>query len=70
MLKNITIAFLLFFVINLLAQQIDNKPVQNDYNINFNAYSLNSGIYFYTIQANSTDGMHSFTATKKMILMR
>ena len=40
------------------------------YDINFNAYSLNSGIYFYSIQANSTDGMHSFSVTKKMILMK
>jgi hypothetical protein len=40
------------------------------YDINFNAYSLNSGIYFYTIRANSTDGIHSFTYTKKMMLIK
>ena len=40
------------------------------YDINFNAYSLNSGIYFYSIRANSTDGQHSFTATKKMLLIK
>jgi Secretion system C-terminal sorting domain len=40
------------------------------YDINFNAYSLNSGIYFYTIRANSTDRVHSFTYTKKMMLMK
>jgi Secretion system C-terminal sorting domain len=40
------------------------------YDINFNAYSLNSGIYFYSIRANSTDGKHSFSFTKKMILMK
>ena len=40
------------------------------YDINFNAYSLISGIYFYSIRANSTDGKHSFSFTKKMILMK
>jgi hypothetical protein len=40
------------------------------YDINFNAYTLKSGIYFYTIRTNSTDGKHSFTSTKKMILMK
>jgi endonuclease I len=54
-------------VINELSSGL--KP-EGTYDINFNAYSLNSGIYFYTIQANSSDGLHSFTATKKMILMK
>jgi hypothetical protein len=40
------------------------------YDINFNAYSMNSGIYFYSIRVNSTDGKHSFTSTKKMIYMK
>jgi hypothetical protein len=40
------------------------------YDINFNAWSLNSGIYFYTIRAISADGQHSYTSTKKMILMK
>jgi hypothetical protein len=40
------------------------------YDINFNAYSLKSGIYYYTLRATSTDGKHNFTATKKMIFMK
>jgi hypothetical protein len=40
------------------------------YDVNFNAWSLDSGIYFYTISANSTDGKHSFSSTKKMIFMK
>jgi hypothetical protein len=40
------------------------------YDINFNANALNSGIYFYSIRANSTDGQHNFTATKKMIFLK
>ena len=45
------------------------KPA-GTYDINFNAYSLKSGIYYYTLHANSTDGKHNFTATKKMIYMK
>ncbi len=41
----------------------ENKPAGN-YEINFNASSLTSGIYFYTIQAGS------FTDTKKMTLLK
>ena len=40
------------------------------YDINFNAYNLNSGIYYYTIHATSIDGTHSFSSTKKMILVK
>jgi hypothetical protein len=40
------------------------------YDINFNAYSIDSGIYFYSIRVNSADGKHSFTSTKKMIFMK
>ena len=40
------------------------------YDINFNAYTWNSGIYFYSLRANSTDGKFSFTSSKKMILMK
>ena len=40
------------------------------YDVNCNASALNSGIYFYSIRANSTDGQHNFTATKKMIFMK
>jgi len=37
--------------------------------IDFNASGLNSGVYFYTIEASGVDGS-KFTATKKMILMK
>ena len=35
----------------------------------FNASDLNSGVYFYTIEANGVDGKN-FTSTKKMILTK
>ena len=40
------------------------------YRLSFNASGLSSGIYFYTIQANSIDGKQNFKNTKKMILMK
>jgi endonuclease I len=62
-------------VYNSLGQVVINElssglKSAGTYDINFNAYSLTSGIYYYTIQANSTNGNHSFTSTKKMILMK
>jgi len=39
------------------------------YNINFNATGLSSGIYYYTIKANSSDGKQNFMTTKKMVLL-
>jgi hypothetical protein len=60
-------------VYNMLGQQIA-KVVNNDltagnHNVNFNASSLSSGLYFYTLEANGTDGS-KYTSTKKMILMK
>jgi hypothetical protein len=40
------------------------------YEVIFEAKSLSSGIYFYTIQALSKEGNLNFTSTKKMLLMK
>jgi hypothetical protein len=40
-----------------------------NHNINFNASGLNSGVYFYTIEAKGIDG-NTFMNTKKMILTK
>ncbi|MBV6444332.1 MAG: hypothetical protein IFNCLDLE_00593 [Ignavibacteriaceae bacterium] len=58
---------------NALGQEVktilgDNYAMGN-YKIDFNASGLNSGVYFYTIEASGVDGS-KFTATKKMILMK
>ncbi|MBK7266789.1 MAG: T9SS type A sorting domain-containing protein [Ignavibacteriales bacterium] len=52
-------------VMNLLS---DNYAAGN-YNISVNAAGLNSGVYFYTLEANGVDGS-KFSSTKKMILMK
>ena len=38
---------------------------QGAHEVTFNASGLSSGIYFYTINANSIDGKSSFTSTRK-----
>ncbi|MDR3667678.1 MAG: pectinesterase family protein [Ignavibacteriaceae bacterium] len=40
------------------------------YEVSFDASSLSSGIYFYSITASSKDGIHNFTNTKKMMLLK
>jgi hypothetical protein len=41
-----------------------------NHDINFNAPSLPSGVYFYTIQTNLINGKQYFTSTKKMMLLK
>lgn len=48
---------------------VNNSFVAGQYKIDFNAAGLNSGIYFYTLDASGIDGS-KFTTTKKMILMK
>ncbi len=47
-----------------VATLINQNKAEGNYAINFNASNLSSGIYYYTITAGS------FSATKKMILMK
>lgn len=55
-------------VFNLLGQQVatlvNTQQATGAYEVNFDASSLASGIYFYTLEVNN------FKATKKMILMK
>lgn len=38
--------------------------------LSFSSSSLSSGIYFYSVFANSTDGKHNYSNTKKMIFLK
>jgi peptidoglycan/xylan/chitin deacetylase (PgdA/CDA1 family) len=40
------------------------------YEVSFNSSGLSSGVYFYSIMANSNDGKQSFRETRKMVLMK
>jgi len=41
-----------------------------NYEVNFNASGLSSGVYFYTLHGTSIDGKQNFLNTKKMIVMK
>jgi hypothetical protein len=61
-------------IYNSLGQMIE-LPVSDIqqsgiHEINFNGAKLSSGIYFYTLQANSTDGNHNYNTTMKMLLIK
>ena len=58
---------------NTLGEKVD-ELTNRDYSIgsheiNFDASKLSNGVYYYTINASGFDG-NSFTATKKMVLMK
>lgn len=48
----------------MVTELVNENQAAGIYNISFNASSLSSGVYFYTLVSNS------FTATKKMILVK
>ncbi len=60
-------------VFNLLGEKvvqiIDANLTAGTHNINFNAENLQSGVYFYKLQANGIDGSN-FSSVKKMILTK
>lgn len=60
-------------VYNLLGESITTLINENysagSHSINFNAVNLNSGIYFYKLEAAGVDGQN-YVATKKMILTK
>ena len=61
-------------VYNLLGEQVDVIFEQvkevGYHNVSWNASSLASGVYFYTIEAKSIDGLKNFSSVKKMMLVK
>jgi hypothetical protein len=61
-------------VFNALGQSV--KELKNEmesagsYEVNFVSQGLSSGVYFYSVTANSLDWKQSFRETRKMILMK
>jgi len=47
-----------------VATLINGEKLAGNYEVNFDASKLASGLYFYTLQAGN------FTSTKKMMLMK
>src|SRR5690606_22872506 len=60
-------------IFDVLGQEVNtlvngNLPA-GVHSYNFNASTLNSGVYFYTIEAKGIDGSN-FTSTRKMMLTK
>jgi len=53
-----------------VATLVDEVQAASSYRVDWNARGMSSGMYFYRILARSQDGSGSFSATKKLILMR
>lgn len=54
----------------LVKELVNSIKPQGTYDMNFDASALSSGIYFYSIEANSSDGSGKFNKTGKMILIK
>jgi hypothetical protein len=68
-----TAALVSMKVYNVLGQEvavlIDNERMESgEYEVQFDASGLTSGVYFYRLNVNSENG--NFTATKKLLLMK
>jgi hypothetical protein len=50
-----------------LVNKVEKKGVHE---VNFNASTLSSGVYFYSIEASSIDGRQNYRCTKKLILQK
>jgi hypothetical protein len=71
LLTNSNVKVTIYNALGEAVRELANEIQQSGVHImNFNAAGLSSGIYFYSIQANAADGSQSFSATKKMILMK
>jgi len=54
----------------LVKELVNGVKASGTYDVKFDASHLSSGIYFYTIEANATNGTGIFKNTKKMILVK
>jgi hypothetical protein len=54
----------------VVRELINGFEADGRYKIDVRAGDLSSGIYYYTLQANSTEGSESFRSTNKMILLK
>jgi hypothetical protein len=55
---------------NEVSMLVNENISAGNYEVQFNAKDLPSGVYFYSIKAVSTDGKINFSNVKKMVLMK
>jgi photosystem II stability/assembly factor-like uncharacterized protein len=53
-----------------VSQLFSGVQEAGNHEINFNALSLSNGVYFYRLEASSSDGKNNFISTKKMMLLK
>src|ERR1035437_6502881 len=67
-------AYVTLKIYNVLGNEIQTLvngfTPAGSHQVRFNANGLSTGVYFYTIKANSLNGKQTFQSTKKMILMK
>ena len=65
------VRIIIYNVLGQAARELVNGYKETGtHEVSFNASGLSSGVYFYSIQANSMDGVKNYTATKKMMLLK
>ncbi|QQS35609.1 MAG: T9SS type A sorting domain-containing protein [Ignavibacteriales bacterium] len=62
------------FIYNSIGEKVDElvhrTQSSGSYEINFDGGNLSSGVYFYSLEANSLNGKTNFKSMKKMILVK
>ena len=71
LLKESNVKITIFNVLGQMVKEFDlNVNSEGFHQFEWNASNVASGIYFYSIHANPTDGSNEFNAVKKMILLK
>ena len=71
LLKESNVKITIFNVLGQMIKEFDlNVNPEGFHQFEWNASNVASGIYFYSIHANPTDGSNEFNAVKKMILLK
>ncbi|MBK7629160.1 MAG: T9SS type A sorting domain-containing protein [Ignavibacteriales bacterium] len=53
-----------------VSELVNKTQSAGDYELKFDASRLSSGVYFYSLEANSSSGKNDFKSIKKMILIK
>lgn len=70
--KESNVSIKIYNILGEVTARLVNNEVKSmgNYEVNFNAKNLSSGIYFYEINASAVDGSENFNSIKKMLLIK